>query len=405
MEALSNSLCHHNNLAGLLAKNSQDGLNLQSGILSRTRAKAELEITTAEGDRVTLFSQSKVKTAYASYDSQGKLMGAESSGTTEMYSIISTNKVAISVEGDLNEEELADIQNLLQKVENLFMNFLTEGGNIEDSMMSSISLDSMKTLSNFDAELKYSQKIAGFGVVSGSSNQISDSAADQESAPAESSLDSETSDNANPEVTTIAFKSKMKASMHLSGTRLIMEEPAQLTPTDSLPDAGVAENLPAATETTVSNPATNSVSMMSLEANMRSSVKVKVVQTLVEPAQAQPETPQEPVAPEQTLTDGTSTPLPTDNITAVPNQVTDTSAANTGTLSSVYTFRMKLVEEFASFMQSSTIGLNRLAPVISQFIPKMMEQLNDDYIMSENQKQVVQQTGDDVLNTFQNVAP
>jgi len=303
MEALSNSLFHHDNLAGLFAKNTQDGLNLQSGILSRTRAKAELEITTAEGDRVTLYSKSKVQTAYASYDSQGKLMGAESSGTTEMYSMISTNKVSMSVEGELNEEELADIQRLLQSVEDLFMNYLTGNGIIEDSMMSSLSLDSMKTLSNFDAELKYSQKIEGFGVVSGSNNQISDPDAAQKPAATETGLVSETSGDAAPDLTTMtAFKAKMKTSMHLSGTRLTMEEPA---------------------------------------------------------------------APVQIPNDGTSTPLPSDSM-VTQNQATDTSPADTGTLSPASTLRMNLAEEFASFIQSSTIGLNRLAPMFSQFTRKSL---------------------------------
>ena len=303
MEALSNSLFHHDNLAGLFAKNTQGGLNLQSGILSRTRAKAELEITTAEGDRVTLYSKSKVQTAYASYDSQGKLMGAESSGTTEMYSMISTNKVSMSVEGELNEEELADIQRLLQSVEDLFMNYLTGNGIIEDSMMSSLSLDSMKTLSNFDAELKYSQKIEGFGVVSGSNNQISDPDAAQKPAATETGLVSETSGDAAPDLTTMtAFKAKMKTSMHLSGTRLTMEEPA---------------------------------------------------------------------APVQIPNDGTSTPLPSDSM-VTQNQATDTSPADTGTLSPASTLRMNLAEEFASFIQSSTIGLNRLAPMFSQFTRKSL---------------------------------
>src|SRR3972149_7017241 len=108
MEAINHSLFHNNNLANLLAQTTQGGLNPQYGVYTRTKAKAELEITTAEGDRVTLFSQSKAETAYASYNSQGRLMGAESSGTTDIYQVVSTNKVAIAVEGNLREEELAD---------------------------------------------------------------------------------------------------------------------------------------------------------------------------------------------------------------------------------------------------------------------------------------------------------
>src|SRR3972149_567496 len=379
MEAITNSLFHNNSLANLLAQTTQGGLNPQYSVNARTKAKADLEITTAEGDRVTLFSQSKTGTAYASYDSQGKLTGAESTDTAEMYQIVSTNKVAIAVEGNLNEEELADIQRLLQSVEDIFMNFLSDDGTIEENLASSLSLDSMKSLSHFDAELKYSQKIDGFGVVFGSTGQLPGTTTSQESTASETGLIPETSTDATPDLTTLtAFKARTKASLHLSGTRLTMGEPAQTTSTEVLPEAST-------TGTTVTD-------------------KVKVAQSLVSPAPAEPETPQKPAAPVQTPADGPSTPVSTDG-TATGNQPTDTNSTDpVGILSYFSTSRVKLVKEFAALVQGSAIDLNKAAPVFSQFIPRLISQLNDNYTMNESQRGVIRQMGEEVLNTFQTVA-
>jgi len=398
MEAITNSLFHNNNLANLLAQTTQGGLNPQYSVNTRTKAKAELEITTAEGDRVTLFSQSKTGTAYASYDSQGKLTGAESTDTAEMYQIVSTNKVAIAVEGNLNEEELADIQRLLQSVEDIFMNFLSDDGTIEENLASSLSLDSMKSLSHFDAELKYSQKIEGFGVVSGSTGQLPGTTTSQESTASETGLIPETSADATPDLTTLtAFKARTKASLHISGTRLTMGEPAQTTSTEVLPEAST-------TGTTVTDPVMNSVSMINLEARLKTSIKVKVAQSLVSPAPAEPETPQKPAAPVQTPADGPSTPVSTDG-TATGNQPTDTNSTDpVGTLSYFSTSRVKLVKEFAALVQGSAIDLNKAAPVFSKFIPRLISQLNDNYTINESQRGVIRQMGEEVLNTFQTVA-
>lgn len=395
MEAITNSLFHNNSLANLLAQTTQGGLNPQYSVNTRTKAKAELEITTAEGDRVTLFSQSKTGTAYASYDSQGKLTGAESADTAEMYQIVSTNKVAISVEGNLNEEELADIQRLLQSVEDIFMDFLSDDGSIEENLASSLSLDSMKTLSHFDAELKYSQKIEGFGVVYGSTGQLPGTTTSQESTASETGL---TSADATPDLTTLtAFKARTKASLHISGTRLTMGEPAQTTSTEVLPEAST-------TGTTVTDPVMNSVSMINLEARLKTSIKLKVAQSLLNPSPAEPETPQKPAAPVQTPADGTSTPVSTDG-TATGNQPTDTNYTDpVGTLSYFSSSRVKLVKEFAALVQGSAIDLNKAAPVFSQFIPRLISQLNDNYTMNESQRGVIRQMGEEVLNTFQPVA-
>lgn len=420
MEAINHSLFNNNNLANLLSQTTQEGLNSQYGVYTRTKAKAQLEITTAEGDRVTLFSQSKAETAYASYDSRGKLTGTESAGTTSMYQVVSTNKVSIAVDGNLNEEELADIQRLLQSVEDLFMSSISDDGTINENIALSLSWDSMKTLSHFDAQLKYSQKIEGFGVVTDSTGQNPDTTTSHESEDSGNGLISETNEDAISDLTTFAaFKSRTKASLHLSGTRLTMEEPAQSPSTEIVPDAGTSvtdsgtgstgggTTLPSTVETKEPGSVTNSASMLNFEAKIKTSIYFKVAQSYLNNTPAVSGTPQEPTIPGQPPADRTSTPVSKDgaNGSAVPNQATDTNSANPGRLSSLSTSRKKLVQEFAALIQQYPLDMKSMSSVFSQFIPSLIEQLKKDYPMDETQKGAVTQMGEDILNTFQSTSP
>lgn len=410
MEAINHSLFHNNKLANLLAQTSQGGLYPQYGVNTRTKARAELEITTAEGDRVTLLSQSKLWAAYAGYDSQGKLTGTESSVSTNIYQIVTTNNVAIAVEGNLNEEELADIRNLLQSVEDIFMNFISGDGTMEENLAASLSLDSMTTLSHFDAELKYSQKIEGFGITTGSAGQP-DTTTPQESSASETAIVAEEGVDATPDITTLmAFKAKSKASLHLSGTRLTLDEPALNTTTSILPETGSTATLPSA-ETAVIDPVMNSVSMINMEAKLRTSIKLKVAQSLLNSAPAAVSaTPQEPSAPAvqtqpvQAPADTAGTPVSADSATA-QNQAADTSSANPGTLSSLSTSRIKLLEEIATLVRQTSMDFNTISTVFSRFIPGLIDQLNNNYTIDESQKGEIAQMGEDILNTVQSTSP
>lgn len=397
MEAISHSLFHNNNLANLLAQTTQGDLNAQYGVHTRTKVKAEVEITTAEGDRVTLFSRSKAETAYASYDSQGMLAGAETSGTTSIYQIVTTNNVAIAVEGNLSEEELADIQNLLQSVEDIFVNFISGDGTMEEDLASSLSLDSLTTLSHFDAELKYSQKIEGFGITTGSSDQVTEEAASQEASATDTGLVPEASMDATPDITTMmAFKAKTKASLHLSGTRLNREEPALSTSAGST--AGTTA-IPSA-QTTVVDPAMNSVSMINMEAKLKTSIKLKIAQSLLNSAppavsatSQEPSTPAVQTQPVQAPADAGGTPV-------FPDSTTTSSTAPT----SISGSRINLLKEFASLVRQTSMDMNTVSAVFSQFIPSLIDSLNNNYILDENQQGAVSQMGEDILNTVQSTS-
>ncbi len=390
MEALSHSLCRNNNLANLLEQTSQSGLNAQYGVNTRTKVKAEVEITTAEGDRVTLLSRSKAETAYASYDSQGMLTGK--SGATSIYQIVTTNNVAIEVEGNLSEEELADIQNLLQSVEDIFMDVVSGDWTMEEDLTSSLSLDSMSTLSHFDAELKYSQKIEGYGISTGGSGHVPEETASQELAA--------------PDVATLmAFKAKTKASLHLSGTRLTMAESALNANTSVLPVNGSSltetvqtagtsgtEDLPSI-QPALSEPVMNSVSMINMDARLRTSIKVRVAQGLLHN-----------VPPEVSATpQGPSVQAPSDANSAQASP--DSTKTGASASSSITGSRVNLVEDFAAFIRQTSLHMNTASSILTQFIPSLIDALNNNYILDDNQQKAVTQMSGDILNAAQDASP
>ncbi len=403
MNAIGNSLFRNFNLNNLLAQNTQGSLDPQLAVYTRTKAKAEIEITTAEGDRVTLFSKSKSETLFASYDSQGNLTGGESSEPASIHKMVTTNNVSIAVEGNLNEEELADIQNLLQSVEDMFMNYLYGDGMMEEDMVSSLSLDSMKTISHFDADLKYSQKIKGYGITTGGLGQAP-LLSSQESASDGSGLVSGTDTDVAPDVATmIAFKAKTKASMHISGSRLTMDEPVQAQSPEVLPESGDSSLASGSAGSTAGTADTNSLPIMSLKAMMKTYVKVSIAQTLTAPDTAG--ISQEPAAPVLTApAESTGSPAPAD-ATVTGNQAANASSTTADTLSSLSAYRAKLVKEFSALIRQSTFDTNTISTVLSQFIPGLIEQLSNNNMLDESQQGMIQQLGSDIIDTSQNITP
>ncbi|HEX9757796.1 MAG TPA: hypothetical protein VGB26_08350 [Nitrospiria bacterium] len=86
----------------------------------------DLSIVTDEGDRVTLSSASSLNLNYASYNQLGELSQETGFAQNLDLNLERTKEFSISVKGDLNREELKDIQNILKKIDKLARNFFRE---------------------------------------------------------------------------------------------------------------------------------------------------------------------------------------------------------------------------------------------------------------------------------------
>ncbi|RMF88606.1 MAG: hypothetical protein D6736_10070 [Nitrospinota bacterium] len=122
-----------------------------------TRASTEIALTTAEGDRVTLSATSLSQAAYASYDYRGRLQGEAVDLHAETVQLSSQSGITITVEGDLSEEELADIHRLINTVEGIAREFFS--GDQEGALRQALHIEDFDSIARFEADLQYSRSV------------------------------------------------------------------------------------------------------------------------------------------------------------------------------------------------------------------------------------------------------
>jgi hypothetical protein len=81
-------------------------------VQAETRTSADITLVTAEGDKVTLSTDTLLAAAYTRYDARGRLQGHRTEGHAETLELASANDVSLHIDGNLNDAERADIQQL-----------------------------------------------------------------------------------------------------------------------------------------------------------------------------------------------------------------------------------------------------------------------------------------------------
>ena len=118
---------------------------------------ADITLVTKEGDKVTLAFDSSFEAAYATYDRQARMNGAQTESRGQLSSVHVTREITLSVEGDLNEEEKKEIKKVVGEIFEMMKNFLSDpGGDPTVSAVKDIELD---TLANVEAQFEVSRSI------------------------------------------------------------------------------------------------------------------------------------------------------------------------------------------------------------------------------------------------------
>jgi hypothetical protein len=118
---------------------------------------ADITLVTKEGDRVTLAFDSSFEAAYATYDRQARMNGADSESRGRLSSVHVAREITLSVEGDLNEEEKKEIKEVVGEIFKMMKNFLSDpGGDPTVSAVKDIELD---TLANVEAKFEVSRSV------------------------------------------------------------------------------------------------------------------------------------------------------------------------------------------------------------------------------------------------------
>jgi len=123
----------------------------QTAFSSRERQNMDLEIVTSEGDVVTLSSNTESNMDYMSYDKTGSNNGGSYKIHGEALSIEVSSGFSLSVNGDLNEEELEEIQMLINDVDSVMGSMVS--GNMNDAVEQAMKIGGFDTISGFEAEL------------------------------------------------------------------------------------------------------------------------------------------------------------------------------------------------------------------------------------------------------------
>ena len=119
--------------------------------------QADINIVTAEGDKVTLSSDYRAAATLATYEH----LALSDSGYRKIEAQIQNFKleqdIAVTVEGDLNPQELTDIKTLLSDLGATFKEFLTSGG--QDPPGVDEDFSKLASLKSVQAQFEYSASV------------------------------------------------------------------------------------------------------------------------------------------------------------------------------------------------------------------------------------------------------
>lgn len=119
----------------------------------------DITLTTEEGDTVTISSLDEFKASYMSYDASGTIKGSTASLTSQELNASTKNSFQISVQGDLNEEEKADVAEILGKLDQIMTKLVD--GDVESVLKDAMGLmDEADTINSIDAVLQFHQEIS-----------------------------------------------------------------------------------------------------------------------------------------------------------------------------------------------------------------------------------------------------
>ncbi|WP_027362563.1 hypothetical protein [Desulfospira joergensenii] len=120
---------------------------------------AGVTIQTREGDVVTLSANSFSGYSSSSYTSQGVIESDSGKAMVSQHSreitLTSGESFSFSVQGDLSEEELADIENIIKGIDGIIAEVAE--GDMDDAIAKALSMGSYDSVSMYSADISYAR--------------------------------------------------------------------------------------------------------------------------------------------------------------------------------------------------------------------------------------------------------
>jgi hypothetical protein len=137
--------------------------NMNYNIMQLATAKAsykqhaDITVVTAEGDRITLSSNSQHSVDFATYDGLVRTNGAATRLQWRELSLSSGNELSLTVEGDLSAEELKDLEKALKSIEKMVRDFIA--GDMNHAMTTGLNPEDRGSLSSLEASLSFERVV------------------------------------------------------------------------------------------------------------------------------------------------------------------------------------------------------------------------------------------------------
>ena len=170
VQALTSIDPHHFFNLRQLADGEVHGLDTRvSGVAVSNDFSGRLAVTTAEGDRITLTADLETDFRSGSYESRVEAGGTTgNAGATYTHHTIQ-QEFGVTVDGDLNKEELHDLETLFRNISNVFRGFFQ--GEDEDASAHSTKLAegfvALNSLSSLDLTVEAVRSVAVVAALQG----------------------------------------------------------------------------------------------------------------------------------------------------------------------------------------------------------------------------------------------
>ena len=135
--------CHSNNVAAVAQSTVVKSSSVQS---------ADIAISTAEGDTVTVSSGTRLDATFSSYEQLARTTNSAMLTQADALSLTAGRQFSISVEGNLNHREIQDIRRALHYIDKAAKELLS--GDVDGAQQKLQNLDKQKTLSSIGADLQ-----------------------------------------------------------------------------------------------------------------------------------------------------------------------------------------------------------------------------------------------------------
>jgi hypothetical protein len=143
-----------------------DNYNAQSlvQLTASQQQKSSLTIVTAEGDRVTISAGLSEQLSALTYNSRGFMNGTELSLAAQSLSYSQSSQFSFAVQGDLNAEEIRDIQKAIKIAGRVIRDFVK--GDAREALKDAAKFSKLDSLASVQEEFESSSSVSVSAVTS-----------------------------------------------------------------------------------------------------------------------------------------------------------------------------------------------------------------------------------------------